>query len=280
MLEIPEATVIAKQIRETLTGRSIVSATVNESPHQFAWFYQEASEYPKRLAGQAILGARAAGGFVEVTLTTAGLVFGDGVNLKWTPEGGKIPSKHQLKLTLDDHSTLTATVQMYGGIWCYPAETGFDNPYYQTALMKPQVLSPAFTEDYFLSLTADEAVSKLSLKAFLATEQRIPGLGNGILQDILFEAKLHPKRKVRTLDLQAMKTLYAAVVSVVSAMTEQGGRDTEKTLGGEPGGYLTKLSRLTLDKPCQRCGGPLAKEAYLGGSIYYCSICQRLQTDK
>jgi formamidopyrimidine-DNA glycosylase len=36
----------------------------------------------------------------------------------------------------------------------------------------------------------------LSAKAFLATEQRIPGLGNGVLQDILFTAGIHPKRKM------------------------------------------------------------------------------------
>ena len=46
-------------------------------------------------------------------------------------------------------------------------------------------LSDAFTLDYFKSLI-DEATLKLSVKAFLATEQRIPGIGNGVCQDILF----------------------------------------------------------------------------------------------
>ena len=35
-----------------------------------------------------------------------------------------------------------------------------------------------------------------SAKAFLATEQRIPGLGNGCLQDILFRAGLNPRKKL------------------------------------------------------------------------------------
>jgi hypothetical protein len=35
-----------------------------------------------------------------------------------------------------------------------------------------------------------QEVKKLSLKALLATEQRIPGLGNGVLQDILFKARM------------------------------------------------------------------------------------------
>ena len=42
----------------------------------------------------------------------------------------------------------------------------------------------AFDLAYFRSLR-DEAGENISMKTFLATNQRIPGLGNGVLQDIL-----------------------------------------------------------------------------------------------
>lgn len=35
---------------------------------------------------------------------------------------------------------------------------------------------------------------KLTAKTFLAAEQRIPGLGNGVLQGILFQACIYLKR--------------------------------------------------------------------------------------
>jgi formamidopyrimidine-DNA glycosylase len=60
-------------------------------------------------------------------------------------------------------------------------------------------------------------------------------------------------------------------------MTESGGRDTEKDLFGAPGGYRTKLSKNTLAFPCVQCGGQLAKEAYMGGAVYYCPTCQPLE---
>jgi len=47
-------------------------------------------------------------------------------------------------------------------------------------------------------ISSDDLQNK-SIKFLLATEQRIPGLGNGVLQDILFKAKIHPKRKVADL---------------------------------------------------------------------------------
>ena len=117
---------------------------------------------------------------------------------------------------------------------------------------------------------------KLSVKAFVATKQRIPGLGNGVLQDILFHARIHPKRKMDTLTVEEYEKLYGAVKDTLLAMTVKGGRDTEKDLFGCNGGYKTILSSKTKELPCPVCGGQIKKEAYLGGSVYYCPVCQPL----
>ncbi len=68
--------------------------------------------------------------------------------------------------------------------------------------------------------------------------------------------------------------LFKAVKGVLAAMAEQGGRDTEHDLFGQPGGYRTILSKNTLDQPCPRCGGAIRKEAYMGGAVYFCPGCQ------
>ena len=60
-------------------------------------------------------------------------------------------------------------------------------------------------------------------------------------------------------------------------MTDKGGRDTEKDLFGNFGKYKTILSKNTYKNPCPNCGGTITKEAYLGGSVYYCQICQPLK---
>ena len=113
-------------------------------------------------------------------------------------------------------------------------------------------------------------------KAFLATEQRIPGLGNGVLQDILFRAGVHPRRRMNTLSVSQVDTLFDAVKTTLAEMTRLGGRDTEKDLFGNPGRYRTLLSRNTVEKPCPVCGAPIEKAAYLGGTVYYCPACQPL----
>ena len=59
-------------------------------------------------------------------------------------------------------------------------------------------------------------------------------------------------------------------------MIKAGGKDTDKDIFGNCGGYTTKVSSNTLGKPCERCGEPIVKEAYLGGVVYYCPKCQPL----
>ena len=115
------------------------------------------------------------------------------------------------------------------------------------------------------------------MKAFLATEQRFPGIGNGTAQDILFRAGLHPKRKLATLAKDDQDRLLASIVSTLREMTDLGGRDTEKDLFGKLGGYRTSMSKNTLAAGCPLCGGKITKEAYLGGSVYYCPHCQPLE---
>lgn len=274
MLEIPEAVTISGQIREQLTGRRVASAVAGAFPHGFAWYSGDPAGYGALLAGRTVEGARAVGGMVEVLLDGARMVFGDGASPRFFAPGEKRPKKHQLLVEFDDGSALACGVQMYGGMWAF-REGEFDNGYYETARTKPSPLTDAFTYDYFKRIVA-AADEKLSMKALLATEQRIPGLGNGVLQDILFRANLHPKRKVSTLTEADVEKLYGSVVHTLRAMTEAGGRDVEKDFFGNPGGYGTILSRLTVGKPCPVCGQTIVKEAYLGGAVYDCPGCQPL----
>ena len=274
MIELPEAAVLAKQINETVVGKKIKNVIAAQTPHKLAWYFGDPQEYKSLLTGKVISEATSYGGQVEITAGKAKLLFSDGVNLRYYNEGEKLPDKHQLLLEFDDGSSLVGWVQMYGGLSAF-LEGENDNKYYLIAKEKPSPLSGDFGEGYFKSLF-DEGTAKLSLKAFLATEQRIPGLGNGVLQDILFNAKMHPKKKAGTLSIAEQKVLFDSIKSTLAEMTAKGGRDTENDLSGKPGAYKTKLSKNTVGQPCPICRTLIKKEAYLGGSIYYCATCQKI----
>ncbi len=273
MIELPEAAVLAKQINEAVGGKKIKNVIAAQSPHKLAWYFGDPHEYKFLLTGKLISKAVSHGGQLEITAGNAELLFSDGVNLRYYNKGERLPDKHQLLLELDDGSSLIGSVQMYGALAAFP-EGKNDNKYYLIAKEKPSPLSNDFDEAYFKSLFS-EGTAKLSLKAFLATEQRIPGLGNGVLQDILFNAKMHPKKKVNSLSITDQRTLFDSIKITLSEMTAKCGRDTENDLWGKAGIYKTKLSKNTVGQSCSVCGTLIKKEAYLGGSIYYCARCQR-----
>jgi len=212
---------------------------------------------------------------VEIKAENANILLGDGAGIRFHSKSETRPAKHQLLVEFDDYSAISVSIQMYGGIGVF-LEGELDNIYYRVAKEKPSPFSPAFDKAYFDRIISAQEVQKLSLKAFLATEQRIPGLGNGILQDILFHAKMHPKKKVNTLAETDKEVLFNSVKTTISAMAAKGGRDTELDLFGCPGSYKTILCKNTVNKPCPVCGTIIKKEAYMGGSVYYCEKCQML----
>lgn len=199
------------------------------------------------------------------------LCFNDGVNARLINRGDA-PKNYQLLMEFDDGTALSFTVAMYGGIILH--DDTYDNEYYLKSRAAILPFSDQF-EPYYRKLMAGSKPT-LSAKAFLATEQRFSGIGNGVLQDILFAAGIHPKRKIGTFSEAERDNLLSCIVLVLRDMTEHGGRDTEKDLFGCSGGYRVKLSKNTLTAGCPRCRGQLVKEAYLGGAVYYCPSCQPL----
>ena len=273
MIELPEAMTLGAQISSTLSGRTISKAYPPSSPHKFTFFNGEALAYSDLLEGKKITSALDQGIFVDLILdqdTTISI--NDGVNVRYLPLADA-PAKYQLLLEFTDKTSLIFTVAMYGCIFAYQGE--LENKYYKKSVESISPLNDDFDENYFRELITQEQ-KNISAKALLATEQRIPGVGNGVLQDILFNTKIHPKRKILSFSEKEKTALFRSLKTTLQAMTTCGGRDTETDLFGNKGGYKTILSKNTYKKPCPKCKEAIVKEAYMGGAIYYCPSCQPL----
>ncbi len=270
MIEIPESQNLKKQFSIAL-DKPVANVRAGGTPHKFAWFNGDPAGYDALFAGRSFDSAASNAGYVELRAGGVRLILGEGVNVRYFAPGEQIPTKSQLDMRFADGSALVCTVAMYGGMWALNGE--WDNAYYKVACEKPSPLTGAFDEAYFDSIVAG-AKKTLSAKALLAAEQRIPGLGNGVLQDILFIARIAPRRKLQALSDSELSALFKSVKSTLAVMTEKGGRDTERDIFGSEGGYKTLLSAKTYKSPCPVCGGSITREAYMGGNVYYCPVCQ------
>ena len=275
MIELPEAITLSKQLNDTIKGKTVSKVVAAHTKQKLTWYYGDPKDYHHILQDKKIEKTVAFGGFVEIAAQNKKILFRDGVNLRFIKAGAPIPEKHQLFLEFTDQSILLASVQMYGGVGCFK-DNELNNSYYTVAKEKPSPLSKEFDEEYFETLLHKGQVQNLSLKAFLATEQRIPGIGNGVLQDILFNAKLHPKQKISSLSTKQTKGLFASIKTTLDEMTKNNGRDTERDLFGRPGEYKTKMCKNTVGKRCGVCGSTILKNNYMGGSIYFCPGCQTI----
>ena len=166
MIELPETYILKNQIQRTLVGKKIVRVQANTYPHKFAWYSGDPQEYPAMLEGKEItsVGGRvgfACGGSCVIILCEDTLLI---INtpIKYHDAGEKLPAKHQLLLEFDDTTYMSCTVQMWGGMFCVPAEDG--------SIPEDRAVSPLsniFDESYFEKLRCS-VKPELSVKGFLS----------------------------------------------------------------------------------------------------------------
>jgi formamidopyrimidine-DNA glycosylase len=275
MFELPEYTNLARQMNETLQGRTIHSGSLGNSPHKFVWYNRDQDEFASLTQGKTIGKAHAKGRWLFIPLEPGyTLLFGEcGGKILFHPAESEIPQKYHLVLTFTDRSFLTATTQMWGAMELYEQGEELRREYVKD--MRPTPLDPDFSFEYFNNLI-DELVAqkKRSAKSLLTQDQIIPGLGNAIAQDILFKAGLNPRRPLADLDREQRAILFNAINNTIDEIIDQGGRYDEFDLYGQNGSYTRIMDKNAPKRPCPNCGGEIKKIQYLGGACYLCPNCQ------
>lgn len=276
MFELPEYTILARQINETLNGKRISNGRLGNSPHKFVWYNRSHEEFNQLTEGKTVGTAWVKGRWLFIPLHPGYvLLLGEcGGKMLYHLPGSKLPKKYHLYITFADDAFFTVTTQMWGAMELY--EEGAEQEREYVKDMRPTPVDADFTFDYFSALIDKLAGGKKrSVKSLLTQDQIIPGLGNAIAQDIMFRAALHPKHPIRELSASQLRTLYAAITNTVHEIIEQGGRYDEYDLYNQRGGYVRLMDKNGVGRPCPTCGGVIEKINYLGGACYLCSNCQK-----
>ena len=272
---MPEATVIVRQMNEELKGRRIECGTRGNTPHKFAFYSYQPAEYEAVLKGRIIGDVREHGSEILASVGSDHTLVlgGGGERILFYQSERTLPGKHQLLLSLEDNAYLTVSVQGWGNVLLLHRSEMAEHPHVGEGRIS--VLSSAFTPEYFLgSFEELEDEDARGIKFFLISKPGIWGMGNGYLQDILFHARIHPKRRVVDITGEERRVLYRAIRETLEQAVELGGRDTERDLYNHPGRYSRIMDSKSAGHPCPECGTPIEKVQYLGGACYFCPDCQ------
>lgn len=109
------------------------------------------------------------------------------------------------------------------------------------------------------------------LKVFLMDKAAIDSMGNAYADEALFEAGLHPKTFVRSLDDEAIERLRESIVKVLDhACRELVSR--QPPIDVKLRDFLKVRNRPGL--PCTRCGTKIRKAGVHGHDAFFCPNCQ------
>ncbi|MFQ6115418.1 MAG: DNA-formamidopyrimidine glycosylase family protein, partial [bacterium] len=113
-----------------------------------------------------------------------------------------------------------------------------------------------------------EEHSRKGVKAFLLDQRDIAGIGNIYSDEILFRAKVNPRRKIKTLTDKQREKLFREMNHVL-----------EKAAGFLAKGQFPKSWLLPSRRVSWKCprnkGHELKREIIAGRSAIYCPICQK-----
>ena len=107
-----------------------------------------------------------------------------------------------------------------------------------------------------------------SIKSALMNQSSLSGIGNIYGDEILFQARVHPQKRIDRLQEKDLKDLYQTVQEVLDTAIE-----SEADPGKMPESYL--IRHRGKDEKCPSCNGPVKKIKVSGRAGYYCPECQK-----
>jgi len=272
MPELPEVETIKEHLEELVVGAEVERAEVL---YRNLVELPSVEEFEHRLSGVKITGARRRAKHLIV-----GFDSGDSLVLQ-LKIGGQLllvppveePTKNlmlvlhldgDLRLFLRDETEFTRARLL-------------DEQELQERLsgLGPEPFSEEFTTGY---LNGKIGSRRAQIKSLLLDQKVVAGIGNIYMDEILFDARLHPRRKANTLTDEEWTALHRAIRKNLAAGIEHRGTTVRLYFDvlGRPGDHQNHLRVFEKHgNPCPGgCGGKVIREKVGGRATHYCPACQ------
>lgn len=284
MPELPEVETLARDLRATVLGRTIVDAWVApDAPRLVQDMPVDA--FTSGLRGRRIEDVSRRGKFLLIKLDH---------RLWWLAHrrmSGNVIHRHQgepdepylrARFRLDDGAELRfVDLRKFGAMWLT------DDPAPVLSGLGPEPLDGAFTVETLAVVLKKRSAP---VKAVLMDQSAVAGLGNLYADEALHYAGVHPLRPARSLSRDEVARLRDGIVRALeqglanlgSSVGHEAGEEVSLrdhvNLSGEPGSnqeYLVAYGRE--GRPCRTCGTAIERAKLSNRSVHFCPNCQPLR---
>ncbi len=271
MPELPEVEILKEELRREVVGRRVEGGGV---------FEKTEGQFPivqlrEAVEGRAIVGVRRRGKTLVLdfeggrSLIIHLMMVGQ---LLLSPPFAGQPRDVCLELKFADGARLTlGQVRLKYVHWLPTAEVDNWPP---IAKLGVDPLDESFTVDLLQRLLARK---RGMIKTTLMNQAVIAGLGNVYSDEILFRARLHPRRRASELSEEEVERLHASIVAELQRGLELGGSSEMAFLhlDGSEGFYQETFQvKGRKGKPCFACATPIERIKVGGRGTYFCPRCQ------
>lgn len=277
-VELPESKILAEQMNQKLRGKKVTAFQVKDSERlQKIGMMEKNLTVFNKLVNAKIETISSRGNVLRIK-------FDNGTNLILGPEyGGEIiyhtsatdVPKFHLRLDFSDNTVLTIRLTSMGVIQVRKDDE-LESSYVYKRDFDFTKLSATEDEFTFEQFSKRMAEKNKMLKAVLVGKDAIlVGISNSTFQDILYRARIHPKRRSSELGMEEMRSLYDAIQFVFKERIRLNGKDIFRDLHGKQGGYTPAMGPNMKEQNCPECGTVIQKLSHGGGHVYLCPNCQK-----
>jgi len=277
-IELPEAKILSEQMNRVLKDKHIRSYHLRDCERlQKIGFINRDIKAFDQLVNRKVESVTSRGNAIRMKLD-------EGMNIILFPEyggevfyhssGTTVPEKYHLKIDFGDKTALTVRLTSMGGIQVLK-DAELKSSYVFKRDFNPEILSPVdedFTFERFSKLLAKN--NKALKTVLVGKDAVVVGLSNSAFQDIIYKAKLHPKRKASELKSHEQKALYDAVRFVLQQRIRLNGKSQFFDLHRNQGRYTPAMGPNMRKQKCPVCGTVIEELSLGGGKVFVCSKCQ------
>lgn len=264
MPELPEVETYRRYLSETVLHQTITQVTV-EDPEKLLLIPYD--EFRSRLSGQQLVGSKRVGKNLFLALDNGEWLymhFGMTGDVHYYRDNADRPKHARVVFYFDTGFKL--------GFICPRKFERLSVINDADDFLKQKKVNADATEITFAAFENQLKKRKTVIKSVLLDQSTVAGLGNWIVDEVLFIARVSPKSRSSDLSNSQMKRIFDAMRQVVQLAIEK-----EANYVHFPSTYLIHArgwGNPVYTTKCPSCNQPLLIEKVGGRTTFHCATCQ------